>query len=215
MIDDVQTLYAFAGLSNILLSTLLLFLLWRRSRTRYVLRWALSDLTALVATIAVDLEKSLPPSLNFFGGNVLYLVAGFLIFTGFQAVIRTDRFSRLAALSLAAGTLVRGATIFIGFDFTERLGVVTLFGMPIAGATAIIAFTSDNRALRQPLIVAGLLLTGNVVLSVLRAFATFSGPPGDDFFVASSAEVIVTIGFGMLFLVQNAVYLWLIVADEA
>ncbi len=215
MIENVQTLYAFAGLSNILLSTMLLLLLWRRSRTRYVLCWALSDLAVLFASGFVIFVKALPVWLGFLGANALYLVAGYLIFDGVRSVARSDRLGRFALAWLVIGTLVTGATMVAGVDFIQRLALITLFGIPIAGAGVFVAFTCRIQGLRLPLIVMGTLLSGNIVLSVLRAIATFSNPAREDFFDATSIEVVVTIGFGMLFMVQNAVYPWLIVADEA
>ena len=217
MISDIQTLYAFVGLSNILLSAILLLLLWRRSRTRYVLFWALSSTVVAIATIGLGfgLSRLSSPWPGYLVSNMPYLVAGFFTFKGFQSVMRTERFGRSALFWLLAGVPVTAVAVALGFTFVQSLALITLFGVPMAGACAVLAFTSRDRALRQPLILTGLLMSGNVALSVLRAIGTFSQPGKADFFAGSWLEVTVTIGFGMIFLVQNAVYLWLIVADEA
>ena len=217
MISDIQTLYAFVGLSNILLSAILLLLLWRRSRTRYVLFWALSSTVVAFATIGLGLglPRLSSPWPGYLVSTMPYLVAGFLTFKGFQSVMQTARFGRSALFWLLAGLPVTAVAVALGFTFVQSLALITLFGVPIAGACAVLAFTSRDRALRQPLILTGVLMSGNVALSVLRAIGTFSQPAKADFFAGSWLEVTVTIGFGMIFLVQNAVYLWLIVADEA
>jgi signal transduction histidine kinase len=215
MIDNVQTLYVFAGLSNIVLSAALLFLLWRRSRTRYVLFWALSGVAVAVGTVGLGFAQLPSPWPGYLGGNLPFLVAGFLSFQGFQGVTRTERFGRFAVFWLVSGALLTPVARLFGCSFIQSLAVITLFGAPIAGAAAALAFASRDRALRQPLLVTGVLMSTNVVLSVLRAIGSFSEPAKADFFAGSWVEVTVTVGFGVIFLVQNAVYLWLIVADEA
>jgi signal transduction histidine kinase len=217
MINDIQTLYAFVGLSNILLSAILLLLLWRRSRTRYVLFWALSSTAVAFGTIGLGLglPRLASPWPGYLMSSMPYLIAGFCTFKGFQGVMRTGRFGRAALFWLLVGVVVSAVAVALGCNFIQGLALITLFGVPIAGAAAVLAFTCRDPALRQPLILTGLLMSSNVVLSVLRVIGTFSQPDKTDFFAGSWLEVTVTIGFGMIFLVQNAVYLWLIVADEA
>jgi signal transduction histidine kinase len=215
MIDNVQSLYASAALSNILLSAVLLLLLWRRSRTRYVLFWALSSTAAAFGALGLNLAGLPSPWPAYLSGDVPFLIAGFFTFKGFQVVMRTGRLGRFAAFWLVAGVLGTAATVAMGCNFIQSLAVITLFGASIAGAVGVLAIINPDRALREPLLVTAVLMGGNVGLSVLRMIGTFTQPAKTDFFAGSWMEATVTLGFGVIFLMQNAVYLWLIVADEA
>ena len=212
---DTRVLYPSAALSNILLSTVLLWLLWRHRRAPFVLRWALADLSVLIGALFAALVRVLPVWLNFLGANVVFLVGGYLILAGFQALLRTRRFTGIGVLSVVGGSLVTGASILVGFDALQRLSLVLWFSLPVTIAIAVLCFTAGERTLRMPLRVAGILALGLTVLSVLRAISTWSGAeiPADA--VPSGTAIILAFGLILGHQMLNAAYLWLIVAEEA
>jgi len=212
---DITMLYSVAGLINIALSTGMMSLLWLRQRKAFVLRWALADFAVMIGSIGTALDQSLPVWLGFFTENVLFLVAGYLTLTGLQAFLGTKRFGRAGLVVLVLGTVVTGALLQARFDLAQRVAIITLFGAPLALATGVLAFSGGRAPLRVPLGVVGFLSFGNVLLSFVRGAATFSGPVSPDFFRTSPALAFVVVSFGVIFVVLNAVYLWLVLADDA
>ena len=212
---DTRVLYPSAALSNILLSTVLLLLLWRHRRAPFVLRWALADLLVLVGAAFAAIAKLVPVWANFLGANVVFLLGGYMLLAGFQLLLGTRRFAAIAIFSVVAGALASGISIFFGVDAVQRLSLVLLFSLPITISAALLCFTGGSTALRLPLRFAGILAFGLTVLSALRAVSTFPGTEEAAGSAPSSTAVI--LGFALILghQMMNATYLWLIVAEEA
>ena len=212
---DIKTLFSVAGLINIVLSTGLLLLLWWVRRARYVMFWALADVAVTVATIVTGFALVLPAWVVFSAGNVMYLLATYLGLEGYQALLGTRRFTGLGLACLVLGATAAGIMLAGGADLARRMAVISAFGAPILLMVSILCFRPSTAPLRLPLVLAGALSGFTCLLSIARVVFTLIAPPTTDFFTSSQPTVAVLVGFGVAFLATNAVYLWLVLSDDA